>query len=380
MHKHKRKIAVLASVFVMALFALTSGLAFPAGALAWDDCPKGIVNDPYPGVCRRYVDTNNDGICDLSQPEPAAATTTTTKQPETTTTTSPAVATTTSGTPPTGDCPLGPCSSCGACISAGVSASSEAVSSVAATGTAVLASYVGSGTTSTTTPPSGGGSDGSSISIPAAESTSAAVAVAGSASGTGFLTHYLVSPIALGFLIIYGVSFWLYRSKRIRLATHRKVWNVLLLATFLITGIFGTILAVQLDYAPTYTWPVNLLFWHVEAGVVMTFISIFHMAWHFKYYKGILKNAREKWRLFRETQREADLNDGVLVAQAREARRAERENRRTPGSPAAARPQTTVLQQQAQPVWQQPRPVANPGGARAANAETGEGWTPPRRT
>ena len=52
--------------------------ALPSSRLAWDNCPKGLVNDPYPGACRRYVDTNGDGICDLSQSEPVEATTTTT--------------------------------------------------------------------------------------------------------------------------------------------------------------------------------------------------------------------------------------------------------------------------------------------------------------
>jgi uncharacterized membrane protein YfcA len=40
-------------------------------AWAWDDCPLGLVNDPYPGACPRYIDTNNDGICDHSQSDPA---------------------------------------------------------------------------------------------------------------------------------------------------------------------------------------------------------------------------------------------------------------------------------------------------------------------
>ena len=30
-------------------------------------CPRGLVNDPYPGRCRRYVDKNGNGICDLSE-------------------------------------------------------------------------------------------------------------------------------------------------------------------------------------------------------------------------------------------------------------------------------------------------------------------------
>ena len=39
-------------------------------ALAWDDCPKGLVDDPYPGECSKYIDTDNDGICDHSQLAP----------------------------------------------------------------------------------------------------------------------------------------------------------------------------------------------------------------------------------------------------------------------------------------------------------------------
>ncbi len=30
-------------------------------------CPRGLTNDPYPGVCGQYVDETNDGICDRSQ-------------------------------------------------------------------------------------------------------------------------------------------------------------------------------------------------------------------------------------------------------------------------------------------------------------------------
>ena len=30
-------------------------------------CPRGLVDDPYPGRCHRYVDRNGDDICDLSE-------------------------------------------------------------------------------------------------------------------------------------------------------------------------------------------------------------------------------------------------------------------------------------------------------------------------
>jgi len=30
-------------------------------------CPYGLVNDRYPGRCRRYTDRDGDGVCDYSQ-------------------------------------------------------------------------------------------------------------------------------------------------------------------------------------------------------------------------------------------------------------------------------------------------------------------------
>jgi len=40
--------------------------ATPA-ALVSTRCPYGLVNDPYPGRCRRYVDANGNGYCDYSE-------------------------------------------------------------------------------------------------------------------------------------------------------------------------------------------------------------------------------------------------------------------------------------------------------------------------
>jgi hypothetical protein len=52
-------------VLVLFLF-----VAFVPIVSAWDDCPRDLVNDTYPGACSRYIDTNKDGICDHSQPNP----------------------------------------------------------------------------------------------------------------------------------------------------------------------------------------------------------------------------------------------------------------------------------------------------------------------
>ncbi len=41
-------------------------LADRTGQVSRVACPRGLVNDPYPGKCRHYVDRNGDGICDYS--------------------------------------------------------------------------------------------------------------------------------------------------------------------------------------------------------------------------------------------------------------------------------------------------------------------------
>jgi hypothetical protein len=334
----KRTKRTVGTVALLLMLVMALLLALPTGALAWNNCPKGLVNDPYPGACGRYVDTNGDSICDLSQSAPVASTTTTTAATTTSTTkvtattTTVAVATSTSGEPPTGTCPLGPCLGCGACASFSLDTTVDSTISASGLDTAaagaVLVTAAGSVTTSTTTPTSGG----SGSSATAASVATVASAAAADSGGASFLTHYMVSPIALGFFLIYAVSFALYKTKRIRIATHRKIWNVLLLATFLITGIFGLLLTIQLDYTLPFTIPINILFWHVEAGIVMTLISLFHMGWHFNYYRNLVRTGRKKIRAAREAERAGDRARvparPQLVLETREQRMAERETAR----------------------------------------------------
>lgn len=301
----KKKMATYIALAALVVFGALFGLALPSTALAWDDCPRGE-ECVYPGECSRYIDTNGDNICDHAQSEPAA----------TTTTTAAATTTTTAET---------------------TSVDTSDADAAAATGSAAVAAEAAA-TTTTSIPPSGESADSivvASTSTAAdeagttgASSLAIATTAAADSGSPSFLTHYLVSPLALGFLLIYGVSFVLYKTKRMRVATHRKIWNVLLLATFLVTGLFGLILTIQLDYTLPFTIPVDLLFWHVEAGIVMTFISLFHMGWHFKYYRNLLRASRGKVRAARAAEASQAADERRLVLEAREQRRAEREAKR----------------------------------------------------
>ncbi|MCE5255082.1 MAG: hypothetical protein LLG45_12920 [Actinomycetia bacterium] len=328
MSRHKKKTATVTLIAVLSLFGLVYGFGFPATALAWDDCPRGLVDDPFPGECRRYKDTNGDGICDLSQPEPVVTTTTTTR--ETVATTTQATATATSGEPPTGDCPLGPCLGCGACFGVPVPGATASTGSatdggetddIAQTAGVATAAVSGDPTNTTTTAPSSGGSDSSAT---AASDETVASSTTDDSGGSSLMTHYMVSPIAVAFFLVYGASFILYKTKRIRLSTHRKIWNALLAVTFLVTGVFGLLLTIQLDYELPFKIPFDLLFWHVEAGIVMTLISLFHLGWHFNYYRNMLRTSRSKARVSRDAERVRTAAAGRPAAVARERQPLER--------------------------------------------------------
>jgi len=56
------------TLFILILFAFSVCATYSISA--YDDCPYGIEDDPYPGICGRYIDRDDDGICDHSESEP----------------------------------------------------------------------------------------------------------------------------------------------------------------------------------------------------------------------------------------------------------------------------------------------------------------------
>ena len=70
---------------------------------------------------------------------------------------------------------------------------------------------------------------------------------------------------------------------------HRKIWNALLLITFLASGILGILLVIRINFGVAIPLPFNVMFWHVETGIAMFMISIFHISWHGTYFKNMFR-------------------------------------------------------------------------------------------
>ena len=83
---------------------------------------------------------------------------------------------------------------------------------------------------------------------------------------------------------LYGLTSFMHDLKMFRKFVHRRIWNILLLLTFLTTAILGIILVVQINYNLDSTLIRDYLYWHVQFGIAMAAISMIHIVWHWKYF------------------------------------------------------------------------------------------------
>lgn len=92
-------------------------------------------------------------------------------------------------------------------------------------------------------------------------------------------------------LALYFTTWGLYKKGAIKRVVHRKIWNLLLLLTFIGSCLLGLVLVIQLNYKVAMSIYSDFLFWHVEIGIAMSIIAVIHILWHITYFKNMLK----KW-------------------------------------------------------------------------------------
>lgn len=103
------------------------------------------------------------------------------------------------------------------------------------------------------------------------------------------LNSYHILTILFILLAAYSVSYFMVKTKKISLILHKMIWNYLLLINFVLSGLIGLILAFLIDYKYSIVWYRQALWIHVEFGIAMAVVAIFHLIWHFGYYRAILR-------------------------------------------------------------------------------------------
>ena len=102
--------------------------------------------------------------------------------------------------------------------------------------------------------------------------------------------NYYPITIAGSVLLVYFISF-IYTRKNILtrkvnypFTVHRKIWNIILLLTFLAFAPIGFLLAINKVYYIGIEAH-KVLAWHANFGTGFLVIAIFHALWHLSYYK-----------------------------------------------------------------------------------------------
>jgi len=219
---HKQKIiGAAATVPVIAISTMSGACA--AG------CPYGLVNDPYPGQCPRYIDVDGDGICDFSQ---AAAATTTTA----------------SDTSSSGD--------------------SSSVSSSTGGHDIQNGNPDPSDVNNTTVDPSSGSLDGSNT--------------------TGGSDFHII-PVSLLIIGAYLFTHYLFSKGILKPQKHKKLWNLLVMGSYLGTSITGVLLIFMVNLSISLAYRQGLTYWHVELALMMVIGTLIHFHIYRKPFKKMFK-------------------------------------------------------------------------------------------
>ncbi|MBP3253462.1 MAG: hypothetical protein J6M30_03020 [Bacteroidales bacterium] len=99
--------------------------------------------------------------------------------------------------------------------------------------------------------------------------------------------------VLIATLALYFCSAALVKAKKIKKVNHRRVWNVVLALTCLVSCLIGLYVVL----AKMYGWNMNymtLMQLHVDFGVSMTVVAIIHALWHMNYWKNLFKSAGGK--------------------------------------------------------------------------------------
>jgi hypothetical protein len=85
-------------------------------------------------------------------------------------------------------------------------------------------------------------------------------------------------PIILGYLGSYSF----YKAGFIKKSFHINLWNLIIGLTFLISGGAGFILMILLETGLKLPLSIQMLYWHVEVGVTLVLVTVFHFHTYWK--------------------------------------------------------------------------------------------------
>jgi len=233
------------------------------------DCPIGITNDPYPGSCGLYTDNNKDGYCDYGETDSALTTLSSAELHD---------------------------------LISGQEMKNKTVGEVAEIYGLCKTEYSYSLSQkygfliSSEDNFSALGNKGVQPSV--AKEIAESMILSGKTEANKenvvpqpvkITKEYYFWQMSLILSILYFSSVYLIKYNIFTLSEVRKFWNLALLVTFIITALTSVVYLLNLNYGIVIPTNLNITFWHIEIGLAMILISIFHTIWHVPYFKSYFR-------------------------------------------------------------------------------------------
>lgn len=105
---------------------------------------------------------------------------------------------------------------------------------------------------------------------------------------------YEVLIPTLPFIGGYLTTYTLYKFKIIKKILHINIWNFIIGLAFLIAGGAGFLLLILMALGMITTINHTLMYWHVEVGISLTLITIFHFHTYWKSAKNMFIPAKRR--------------------------------------------------------------------------------------
>jgi hypothetical protein len=77
-----------------------------------------------------------------------------------------------------------------------------------------------------------------------------------------------------------------------------KIWNYVLIASFILTGLTGLIMIIIVNYGIGSSWNLTIDFWHAEFAIIMAVSTIIHFHLYWKPLKKVFTRLKKNISLF----------------------------------------------------------------------------------
>jgi len=104
---------------------------------------------------------------------------------------------------------------------------------------------------------------------------------------------YPIVQLCAAVLLFYVFTLLGVRNKIIKKITHRRIWNCILLISFILSCIGGLFLIIQMNYAVAMELLSFILSLHVWTGIVFALVGIIHILWHLPYFSRIITHKKK---------------------------------------------------------------------------------------